>query len=451
MVTANNAKSGQNQVSKIADSETANGTRGWKVLGSRFELPLNYEIIDAVGSGAYGVVVAAKDTEIEDESDNLVAIKKIEKAFEHKVFTLRTLRELKIMRLLNHENVLSIKSILMPKSLQEFNELYVVSDLMETDLAQIIKSNQVLSDEHIQFFLYQILRGLKYIHSCGILHRDLKPRNLLVNSNCDLKICDFGLARATINTLMTSSASMTDYIATRWYRAPEVILSWRQYSAAIDVWSVGCILAELIRRKPLLPATTEQEQMMMITNLIGKPSNNLINQIEDNDNRTFMKQLPNNKGKDFNELFRGGIGVPTNPHAIDLMKKMLTFDPAARITIEEALAHPYMERLHFEEDEPVGTPVCDYDFDFELFSLKILEYKELIYEEIQLYHSDESMEAYKRDKEENPKGKLHTRYPKERLRTMYKQDPSILSIYSNRASTSDAAASSSATASSEPA
>lgn len=157
----------------------------------------------------------------------MVAIKKIEKAFEHKVFTLRTLRELKIMRLLNHENVLSIKSILQPKSLQDFNELYVVSDLMETDLAQIIKSNQVLSDEHIQFFLYQILRGLKYVHSCGILHRDLKPRNLLVNSNCDLKICDFGLARANINTLMTPQASLTDYIATRWYRAPEVILSWR--------------------------------------------------------------------------------------------------------------------------------------------------------------------------------------------------------------------------------
>jgi len=102
-----------------------------------------------VGSGAYGVVVAAKDNTIEDDNANLVAIKKIEKAFEHKVFTLRTLRELKIMRLLNHENVLSIKSILQPKSLQEFNELYVVSDLMETDLAQIIKSNQVLSDEHI--------------------------------------------------------------------------------------------------------------------------------------------------------------------------------------------------------------------------------------------------------------------------------------------------------------
>ena len=132
------------------------------MLGSRFELPSCYEIIDPVGSGAYGVVVAAKDSN-EQTENNLVAIKKIEKAFEHKVFTLRTLRELKIMRILNHENVLSIKTILKPHSLAEFNELYVVSDLMETDLAQIIKSNQVLSDEHIQFFLYQILRGLKYL------------------------------------------------------------------------------------------------------------------------------------------------------------------------------------------------------------------------------------------------------------------------------------------------
>ena len=103
------------------------------------------------------------------------------------------------------------------------------------------------------------MRGLKYIHSAAIYHRDLKPRNLLVNSNCDLKICDFGLARANIEQLKTANTVMTDYIATRWYRAPEVILSWKKYTGAIDVWSVGCILAELIIRKPLLPASSEED------------------------------------------------------------------------------------------------------------------------------------------------------------------------------------------------
>ena len=399
----------------------SNGKKAYKVLGSRFELPDQYEIIDPVGSGAYGVVVAAKD-KAEESENNLVAIKKIEKAFEHKVFALRTLRELKIMRLLDHENVLSVKTILNPGSLEAFKEIYVVTELMETDLAQIIKSNQVLSDEHTQFFVYQILRGLKYIHSCGILHRDLKPRNLLVNSNCDLKICDFGLARANIPQLMTSSAQMTDYIATRWYRAPEVILSWKQYTAAIDVWSVGCILAELIRRKPLLPATSEQEQMHMITELVGNPDSKLINMIEDEDNRTFMMQLPKRRGQDFKEIFKGA----SNPDAIDLVKRMLIFDPTKRITIEEALAHPYMKNLHYEEDEPTGESVPPFDFDFELYSLKTNEYKELIYNEIQLYHSEQAVNTYLKHKESSPNGILNKKYGKERLRTMYKKDTQII-------------------------
>merc|ERR1712242_628450 len=121
---------------------------------------------------------------------------------------------------------IDIRHVFMPGVKESFEDIYVVSELMETDLASILKSPQPLSDDHCQFFLYQILRGLKYVHSAEVIHRDLKPRNLLVNSNCDLKICDFGLARANINTLMTPSASLTDYIATRWYRAPEVILSW---------------------------------------------------------------------------------------------------------------------------------------------------------------------------------------------------------------------------------
>jgi serine/threonine protein kinase len=120
--------------------------------------------------------------------------------------------------------------------------------------------------------LYQILRGLKYIHSANILHRDLKPRNLLVNSNCDLKICDFGLARPLLQDFKDKSQVMTDYVATRWYRAPELLLSWKEYACSVDVWSVGCIFAELLRRKPFLPGSDTKNQIELIFDIIGTPT-----------------------------------------------------------------------------------------------------------------------------------------------------------------------------------
>lgn len=195
---------------------------------------------------------------------------------------------------------------------------------------------------------------------------------------------------------------MTDYIATRWYRAPEVILSWKRYSTAIDVWSVGCILAELITRKPLLPASSEEEQIQMITDLIGNPQEDLVEQITILKNKEFILSLPKRKAKDMNTIFKGA-----NPDAIDLIKRMLTFDPSKRITIDEALEHPYMSQLHFPDDEPTTDPVSAFDFDFEIYSLKKEDYKDLIYEEIMLYHDEKAVKQYMKDKAENPEGILY--------------------------------------------
>ena len=183
----------------------------YNVMGIRFDVDVRYDVLDVVGQGAYGVVCAAHDS-IAGEA---VAIKKIANAFEHATYTKRTLREIRLLRLLRHDNIVRLKTLLPPVKSDGFRDLYIISDLLETDLSSVIKSPQPLSDEHVQFFIYQVLRGVKFLHTCSppVTHRDLKPRNLLVNSNCDLKTCDFGLARVDVQS--SSAAAMTDYVATR--------------------------------------------------------------------------------------------------------------------------------------------------------------------------------------------------------------------------------------------
>ncbi|KAJ6765004.1 MITOGEN-ACTIVATED PROTEIN KINASE [Salix koriyanagi] len=154
-----------------------------------------YQVQEVVGKGSYGVVGSAIDTHTGEK----VAIKKINDVFEHVSDATRILREIKLLRLLRHPDIVEIKHIMLPPSRREFRDIYVVFELMESDLHQVIKANDDLTPEHYQFFLYQLLRGLKYIHAANVFHRDLKPKNILANADCKLKICDFGLARVSFN------------------------------------------------------------------------------------------------------------------------------------------------------------------------------------------------------------------------------------------------------------
>ncbi len=228
-----------------------------------FTVDSKYNFTRVVGSGAYGVVISAQDTQL----NSRVAIKMVPKAFQDEIDAKRILREIKLLKHLKHDNIVGIVDMMPPMTryVDDFHDVYIVSELMETDLYRIIYSKQSLSIDHVKYFAYQILRALKYIHSANVLHRDLKPSNLLVNSNCDLKICEFGLARGVLDDNQMKDHSsrplLTEYVVTRWYRAPEIMLACHEYDKPVDVWSTGCILAELLARKPYFPGDDYIDQV----------------------------------------------------------------------------------------------------------------------------------------------------------------------------------------------
>lgn len=245
-----------------------------------------YEIIDVVGEGAYCVVCSARNRATGD----IFAIKKI-RPFEHTMFSLRTLREIRLLKHFRHDNVIGVIDIIRPKAFDTFDCVYLVQELMETDMHRVIRS-QKLSDDHCQYFIYQILRALKALHSVDVIHRDLKPSNLLLNSNCDLKICDFGLARLALIPPLNDKSYLTEYVVTRWYRAPEVMLTFKEYTKAIDVWAVGCILAEMISGKPIFPGNDYHHQLSLILQVLGTPTMASFCTINSPRARDYIRSLP---------------------------------------------------------------------------------------------------------------------------------------------------------------
>ncbi|XP_070695445.1 mitogen-activated protein kinase 14A isoform X2 [Pempheris klunzingeri] len=364
-----------------------------------WEVPERYQNLSPVGSGAYGSVSSAFD----EKTSLKIAVKKLSRPFQSIIHAKRTYRELRLLKHMKHENVIGLLDVFSPAtSLKEFNDVYLVTHLMGADLNNIVKC-QKLTDDHVQFLIYQILRGLKYIHSADIIHRDLKPSNLAVNEDCELKvselllsfktlgypqmsknvnilqktllfllfnhsqILDFGLARHTDD-------EMTGYVATRWYRAPEIMLNWMHYNMTVDIWSVGCIMAELLTGRTLFPGTDHINQLQQIMRLTGTPPASLISRMPSHEARNYISSLPNMPKRNFADVFIGA-----NPQAVDLLEKMLVLDTDKRITAAEALAHPYFAQYHDPDDEPEAEP---YDQSFESRELEIEEWKRLTYEEV---------------------------------------------------------------------
>eukprot|EP01084_Bolivina_argentea_P279695 478177_1 len=196
----------------------------------------------------------------------------------------------------NHPNIMRLHGVIMPKynNRYTFKDCYLIMHKMDTTLANVIRSKQQLSERHIKYFIYQIARGLEYIHSGGIIHRDLKPENILINTTeCTVKITDFGLARG-VGTDIYSRQKLTEYVVTRWYRAPEVMCNGGKYDNAMDIWSVGCILAEMILKKPLFPGDNYMDQLSYIfTTLKGSTDwilNNQAKQWINNKRKTIKKE-----------------------------------------------------------------------------------------------------------------------------------------------------------------
>ena len=362
---------------KSTTTRTTSGDEGtkYRIGKTPFVVNSNYRVVKALGEGAYGVVCEAVDV----RTGESVAIKRIGNIFSHLTDAKRCLREVRLLSHLVHENIISLVEVMPPIGpLAEFNDLYVVTELMDTDLHQVIQSSQELNGEFVQYFVYQILRGLKYIHSAHVIHRDLKPSNLLVNAQCDVKICDFGLARVA-DPETEANVVMTEYVATRWYRAPEVMLSWSQYTKAMDLWSVGCIMAELILRRPLFPGRDFLHQLQLIVSILGTPEPDDMASIKSDRARRYMASLPRQDPVDFARLFPGA-----SDDALDLLRGLLTFNPDKRLTVEEALQHPFMADIHDPSDEPVTD--SPFDFSWENDALTHASVRHMLTREALSYH-----------------------------------------------------------------
>lgn len=304
-----------------------------------------------VGTGGSGAVYSA----IDRETDQRVALKRL--ILRDQLNCRAALRELKILKKLEHENVVKLTKVVdtegspikesSVENIKGASELFLVEELLDSDLHQILQSNGKLREDYVKLFLYQLLRGLKYIHSANIVHRDVKPSNILVDSKTLLlSIGDFGRSRI-IDPAYSHTGYLTHRISTLWYKAPELLLNSSVYDSSVDIWAAGCVFAEMLLGKPLFEGKHEMDQLEVILDsvcLTAEEWSNLKPQIPEK-TATGREQ---GQGTPFGSKF-----TRIDIQALDLLVKMLKFNPKNRITAEEALSHPYLHQYSFPCDEPI--------------------------------------------------------------------------------------------------
>lgn len=365
---------------------TAKRRRREEIKAQFFDAPLasnRYKVTKLIGEGAYGIVCAAEDT----TTGRKVAVKRILKCLDTHPMATRILRELKFLRLLsNHENIIQVKDVLLPGELQKFNDTFVVFELMPTDLSHLLRSSTVLKPEHVKYFMFQLLRGINFMHTARVFHRDLKPNNILINEKCELRICDFGLARATFEN-GPDTLFWTDYVATRWYRAPELIMDYMtKYSTAIDMWSVGCVFAEILSNGSVLfPGKNSRQQFELIIDVIGRPPPEAIEKLDSPQARRTLAPFLNmhKPRRPLSSLFRHA-----DPLAVDILSRMLTFDPDERISALDALNHPYFSEYRHLGLGACASPLPAEEFMFEGQRLTPDQMREEFLKEILQYHPE---------------------------------------------------------------
>lgn len=394
-------------------------------VGSRkWAIPERYTMRCILGSGSYGTVCEALDNGTPDGQKKLVAIKRVQRLFDNLIDCKRILREVSIQSRLCHPNICKLENLLLPEgsSMETFDSLFIVMEICDTDMRQLCKKDIVLDSVCINAMMYSFLIGLRYLHSAGVWHRDLKPANCLVNQDCTVKICDFGLARTVekdepgelpntpregqnttgekgnveavgvVPTSQRAKRALTNHVVTRFYRAPELILLQPTYTEKIDTWSLGCIFAELLQllpdgipfedRRPLFPGQTaypwspapghkddclyhtrgSREMMNIIFDCLGTPTQDEIDKLEREDSKQYISLFKKRPGSGLRSKFHY-----VDPSSMDLLERMLRFDARSRISDDGAIAHELFAECREPDKEKARAPAkitLEFDAEF---------------------------------------------------------------------------------------